>query len=138
MVFQVDETGVTDVVAAILELRPFPKKILLEGELGSGKTTLVKALVKALGSDDTVNSPTFGILNEYYLPDGGSIYHSDWYRIKDISELYDAGMEEYIDSENLMIIEWPNVGLPLLEGEPFLHISITHENGSRTYKITGK
>src|SRR5262245_17699700 len=102
-----DESHSDDVVDFILSLRPMPKTIVLEGDLGAGKTTLVKKLVKAMGSDNAVSSPSFSLVNEYLTRDGKKIYHSDWYRVKDIEELYDAGMEEYIFGEDLLIIEWP-------------------------------
>ena len=76
--------------------------------MGTGKTTLTKALVKALGSDDEVSSPTFSIVNEYETQND-TIYHFDLYRIKDLEEAYNFGIEEYLYSNNWVIIEWPEL-----------------------------
>jgi len=79
----------------------------LHGEMGAGKTTLVKALVTSLGVNETTASPTFSIVNEYHDKNGKPIYHFDFYRIKNESEAFDIGTDEYFDSGNLCLIEWP-------------------------------
>ena len=89
------------------------KIILLYGEMGTGKTTLVKSIARVLGSVDVVSSPTFSIVNEYEVKDG-VLYHFDLYRINDIEEAYNFGIEEYLFSNNWIIIEWPDVILPIL------------------------
>lgn len=78
----------------------------LHGAMGSGKTTLTKAIIDELGSKDTVASPTFSIVNEYRTG-RGAVYHFDFYRIKNEIEAFDIGAEEYFDSGNLCLIEWP-------------------------------
>lgn len=80
--------------------------VLLDGEMGAGKTTLVKSLLHALGSDDTVSSPTFALVNPYRLRDGSPVYHFDFYRIEDPSEAFDMGYEEYFYSGALCLVEW--------------------------------
>ena len=83
--------------------------LLFEGEMGSGKTTLIKAILKHLGSDDEVSSPTFAIVNEY-LAGQKTIYHFDLYRLDDLEEAFDFGIEEYLsDEQALCFIEWPDV-----------------------------
>ncbi|MCH4553819.1 tRNA (adenosine(37)-N6)-threonylcarbamoyltransferase complex ATPase subunit type 1 TsaE [Aestuariibaculum lutulentum] len=84
------------------------KTLLFHGNMGAGKTTLIKALIKALGSHDEVSSPTFSIVNEYELTND-KIYHFDLYRIKDIEEAYNFGIEDYLDSGYWNLIEWPDV-----------------------------
>ena len=76
------------------------------GEMGVGKTTLIKALCEELGVDDFTNSPSFSIVNEYKTKDGENVYHFDFYRIDSPEELFDIGCEEYIDSGNRCFIEW--------------------------------
>ena len=84
--------------------------ILLRGELGSGKTTIVKSVLKKMGVNDSVTSPTFSILNEYDFA-GNIIYHFDLYRIEKIEELDIIGFEDYIYSQNICFIEWPEIVL---------------------------
>ena len=86
------------------------------GDLGAGKTTLVKALCLLLEAGDVVKSPTFAIVNEYEAPEG-SIFHFDFYRIKRLEEAYDLGFEEYFDSGHFCFIEWPEMVEPLLPGD---------------------
>src|SRR5690606_11690769 len=74
--------------------------------MGVGKTTLVKAIVKALGSADDVSSPTFSLVNEYEVGNT-KIYHFDLYMIKDVEELYNFGIEDYLFSNHWSIVEWP-------------------------------
>ena len=85
-----------------------PKKvILLVGEMGAGKTTLIKALVAALGVQNATSSPTFSLVNEYHTESNGPVYHFDVYRIKDETEAYDFGMDEYLYSGHWCFVEWP-------------------------------
>lgn len=79
------------------------------GSMGAGKTTFIKAICDVLGVTDTVNSPTFAIVNEYLAASGDSVYHFDFYRIKKIEEAYDFGYEDYFYSGNLCLIEWPEL-----------------------------
>ena len=86
------------------------KTIMLRGELGSGKTTLVKSVLKRMGVNDSVTSPTFSILNEYDFAEN-IIYHFDLYRIENIEELNVIGFEDYIYSQNTCFIEWPEIAM---------------------------
>lgn len=99
---------------------------IFEGEMGAGKTTLIKALASALGVNEIVTSPTFSIVNEYDA-DGQIIYHFDFYRIKNLQEAYDIGYEEYFYSGNICFIEWPEKIAPLLP-EHYLKLEILVQN----------
>ena len=89
------------------------KTLLFYGDMGVGKTTLIKAILKILGSTDEVSSPTFSIVNEYKT-ERSCVYHFDLYRIENIEEAYDFGIEDYLDSEYWKFIEWPEKLEPLL------------------------
>lgn len=78
----------------------------VEGEMGAGKTTLIKAIGEALGVKEVMSSPTFSIVNEYTAADGRPIYHFDFYRLKKEAEAMDIGVEEYLDSGNYCFMEW--------------------------------
>lgn len=82
--------------------------LLLKGGLGAGKTTFTKLLMKHLGSSDEVSSPTYALVNEYQC-NFGKVFHFDLYRVNDIEELYDMGIEEYLETGYLSIIEWPEI-----------------------------
>ena len=77
------------------------------GSMGVGKTTFVKALCECLNVEDTVNSPSFAIVNEYRTPDEKVVYHFDFYRLKEEEEAYDMGYEDYLYSGHYNMIEWP-------------------------------
>lgn len=80
---------------------------LFHGEMGAGKTTLIKEICKALGVTSVMTSPTFSIVNEY-AGSNGTIYHFDFYRLKREEEAFDIGAEEYLDSGNYCFVEWPD------------------------------
>ena len=82
------------------------KTWLFYGNMGVGKTTLIKAIVKQLGCKDEVSSPTFSIINEYEI-NNDKIFHFDLYRIKNLEEAYNFGIEDYLDSNHYIFIEWP-------------------------------
>jgi tRNA threonylcarbamoyladenosine biosynthesis protein TsaE len=89
------------------------KTILFKGEMGSGKTTLISAMVKILGGESKVSSPTFSIVNEYKVK-SDIVYHFDFYRIKNQIEALDIGIEDYFYSGNWNFVEWPEKIKPLL------------------------
>lgn len=105
-----------------------------EGEMGSGKTTLIKALAKEMKVMDTVQSPTFSIVNEYHTKEGDVIYHFDFYRINKESEAYDLGYEEYFYDKNFCWIEWPSKIQSLIP-EKHLNIKITVVEDSRLVEL---
>ena len=111
--------------------------VLLKGDLGSGKTTLVKSILKKLGVNDEIKSPTFSIVNEYDHP-SGPIYHFDLYRIEKIDELDVIGFEEYINNCNICFIEWPEVGMEKIFGN-YMQINLGHiDDNKREILITKK
>ena len=104
--------------------------LLLKGNLGAGKTTFTQFLLKNLDSEDEVNSPSYSIVNEYNSPKG-KIYHFDLYRLKNIEEVYDIGIEEYLDNAFLCIIEWPEVYEDELYGLNYHSMSINNTGENR-------
>lgn len=101
------------------------------GTMGAGKTTFVKALCEVMGVTDTVNSPTFAIVNEYDTPSGRPIYHFDFYRIKRLAEVYDMGYEDYFYGRGLCFIEWPELVEELLPEETVCVTIEEQSDGSR-------
>ncbi len=97
-----------EMAARILETREH-NTILFIGELGAGKTTLIKEICLQLKVVDSVGSPSFSIVNQYETNFGDTIYHFDFYRIKSEDEAYDFGAEEYFESGKLCLVEWPNL-----------------------------
>jgi len=112
------------------------KVVLLEGELGAGKTTLVKALCQLLGVMEPVSSPTFSLVQEYESPSRGIIYHMDFYRLENSQDLDRIGFDEYLDTGNVCLIEWPGVGKSYYT---MPHILVGIESGNdniRNFRIT--
>ena len=105
------------------------------GNMGAGKTTFIKAICETMGVKETVNSPTFSIVNEYEAANGQIIYHFDCYRINKIQEALDLGAEEYLYSGNLCFIEWSENIAPLLP-DSLVNVNIEEgENGERNVII---
>lgn len=105
------------------------------GQMGSGKTTFIRALCEALGVTESVNSPTFAIVNEYLSGTGNPIYHFDFYRIKSLQEALDIGLEDYLYSGHLCLIEWPEYIEKLLPEETVRVAIEEQEDGSRIVKM---
>lgn len=108
--------------------------LLLNGDLGAGKTTFTKFLLARLGSSDKVSSPTYSIVNEYNT-ENGKVYHFDLYRMSSIEEVYDIGIEEYLYNGFLNIIEWVDVYLPELYDTPYHQLNIEEKEGKRYVKF---
>lgn len=105
------------------------------GHMGAGKTTFIKAICIILGVKDTVNSPTFTIVNEYKSGKGFPVYHFDFYRINKIQEAYDIGIDEYFSGDGLCLIEWPEKIEEILpEDCARVNISV-NPDGSRSITI---
>jgi tRNA threonylcarbamoyladenosine biosynthesis protein TsaE len=123
------------VTARIFDIGRDHKIWLLKGEIGAGKTTFMNALAKHLGVIDRVNSPSFGMINEYLTQNGLTLYHFDFFRISSVEEVLELGFFEYIDSDNYCFIEWPEKVEHLITG-PYLEIIINvTEQDSRIFNI---
>ena len=101
------------------------KTLLFYGQMGVGKTTLIKEICKQLGVLDTISSPTFSLVNEYETSKIEKVYHFDFYRIAQEEEALDIGIEEYFDSDAWCLVEWPeNIENLLPLGATQIHLSI--------------
>ncbi len=111
------------------------KILLFYGDMGVGKTTLIKELTKQLKVDDVVSSPTFSLVNEYLSREGQTIYHFDFYRIDNETEALDMGIDDYFYNDAWCFVEWPNKVKNLLPlNAVAIHLSI-NEDQSRTISI---
>lgn len=103
--------------------------VALYGDLGSGKTQLIKGICKGLGVEETVNSPTFIIVNEYSSPSFPKIYHFDLYRMKTQDEILNIGFDDYITTGNIVLIEWPEHVEDILPRDTIkIHLAHTSAN----------
>lgn len=109
-----NEEQLPDIARDILDYHPQHRVFAFYGEMGAGKTTLIKQLCRLLEVKDTTSSPTFSIINEYDTPSGVPVYHFDFYRIDHITELQQIGVDEYLYSGCYCFIEWPEKGAALL------------------------
>lgn len=130
MEFQIHSIEELNSVAQEIISQLQQKIILLEGEMGAGKTTFIKVLLQEMGSTDEISSPTFSIVNEYEIPEG-KVFHFDLYRIKSEEEALDFGIEEYLYSGHYCFIEWPDKISGLLP-EKHHTIKIIAEGNQRT------
>jgi tRNA threonylcarbamoyladenosine biosynthesis protein TsaE len=121
-----------DIVAKKIILNSKYKIFILNGNLGAGKTTLVKYLCKTLDCTDTITSPTFSLINEYLSP-SGRIFHFDLYRIKCIEELINIGFYEYIDSGNYCFIEWPDICISELPEHHKILLNLVNQTRHLTF-----
>lgn len=127
-------TEISEIAKEII-LNAEHKVLLFYGNMGVGKTTLIKEIVKQLGVLDRVSSPTFSLVNEYHTVNDEKVFHFDFYRIDDEEEALDMGIEEYFYSNNWCLVEWPNKVENLLPLKS-VTISITaNENQLRTVQL---
>lgn len=129
--------GISNAAKEILAAIGDNRIICFYGAMGSGKTTLIKAICQNLGVVDVVTSPTFALVNEYSDRNGAPIYHFDFYRINKIEEVYDFGYEEYFYGDTGMcLIEWPELIEDILPSESVVKLTITaNSDMSRTVEI---
>lgn len=120
--------------ARLIEIAGNDRVFTLSGEMGAGKTTFIKAICEVLGVTDTISSPTFSLVNEYRTKEGSPLYHFDFYRIKNESEAYDMGYEDYLYSGNYCFIEWPEKIADLIPGD-CVKIEISVVDGMRYITI---
>lgn len=112
----------------IIKLAKNTKNILFYAEMGAGKTTLIKEIIKQLGVTDNVSSPTFSLVNEYLSINNETIYHFDFYRIEDETEALDIGIEDYFYKDAWCFIEWPqNIESYLPKKSVVVNIEIVDE-----------
>ena len=121
-------------VAGMVLANAATKTLLFYGDMGVGKTTLIKELARKLGVQDNLSSPTFSIVNEYAL-DEDKLFHFDFYRIDSEEEVLDIGIEDYFDTEHWKMIEWPEKISNLLPGESTKIKLTINNNGSRTLNL---
>lgn len=110
--------------------------VAMDAPMGAGKTTLVKAICKTLGTPSVVNSPTFAIINDYELPDGKAVYHFDLYRLKNIEEAFNMGFDEYFYSGNYCFVEWPAIAEDILPDDTKILKIVVNPDGSRTVTVS--
>jgi len=132
IIFSLDQ--IKEVAEKILVQNP-KKIILFNGEMGVGKTTLIKQLCKNIGVEDATSSPTFSLVNEYYTPNNQIVYHFDFYRLNKETEALDMGVDDYLYSGNWCFIEWSEKIASLIPEE---HSVVTIEllpDGKRELKL---
>jgi tRNA threonylcarbamoyladenosine biosynthesis protein TsaE len=128
--------NIQDAAKKICEYLNDRQIIALYGNMGAGKTTLIKAICREKGVMESVTSPTFSLVNEYKTSGNETIYHFDFYRINNIAEVYDFGYEEYFYSGKLCFVEWPEMVEELLPDNT-LRINIrTLDNNKREISFT--
>lgn len=128
-------TALPDAAKQLMEFSSGEKVFLFEGQMGVGKTTFIKVICDTLGINDRASSPTYSIVNEYES-DHGKIFHFDFFRIKNETEAYDLGFEEYLYSGNYCLIEWPEK-IKHLWPENYVKVVIVQaEDQTRTINVT--
>lgn len=131
--YRADREDQLPAVAAALASELASRLVLLEGPMGAGKTALVKALCKFWKVEDAVTSPTYSLVQEYFSPVVGTIYHFDWYRIEEEAEALDLGLDDYLESGAFCLMEWPAKIRNLLPRE-FDQITIQLKGPTRLFQ----
>lgn len=134
--YEVDQlSDLRQLARTIIQFAGSSRIILFKGELGSGKTTLIKNICNFLTVNEEVTSPTFSLVNPYQNEAGEKIYHFDLYRLESLEEAIDIGFEEYLDSGNWCLIEWPEVAEELIDGDRLI-IEIEAKGKQRIFKLS--
>ncbi len=120
--YQLDE--ISSLIELFISKYSTQKLFCLEGEMGAGKTTFIKQLCDKWGVVDNVSSPTYSVINKYLCSDNTYIYHLDLFRLKNSQELIDIGFEDILYENSIVLIEWPQLAYPLIEGNPYVKIFI--------------
>lgn len=127
--------GVEPAAKKFMEATGHVRVMAFSGELGAGKTTFIQAICRELGVHMEVNSPTFSLVNEYFTPEGSSVFHFDLYRIDDPEELFDLGYEEYFYSGARCYIEWPEKASHLIPDDALFVEIIVRPDASREIRF---
>ncbi|MDO5488706.1 MAG: tRNA (adenosine(37)-N6)-threonylcarbamoyltransferase complex ATPase subunit type 1 TsaE [Bacteroidaceae bacterium] len=127
--------GIADAARQFVDAMGENKVFAMFGPMGVGKTTFIKAVCEVLGVQDTITSPTFAIVNEYWTDSGEQIFHFDFYRIRKVEEAYDMGYEDYIYSGAVCFLEWPELIEELLPDDAVRVTLTEEEDGTRTITI---
>jgi len=131
-----DINKLAEVANKIIERASHMRIWAFYGEMGVGKTTLIAELARQLGATTIVSSPTFAIVNEYQLLNDEKIYHFDFYRLANLNEVFDIGLDEYLASGHYCFMEWPEVAEPILQQYSFLKLLLEqNEKGNRYITI---
>ncbi len=127
-----NEQQLPEIASALLRAFPERKVFAFKAEMGTGKTTFIKQLCRALGVKDQMSSPTFSIVNEYRTESGKSVFHFDFYRLRSSAEAFEAGLHELLLSGSYCFVEWPEIAPEILPENP-VFVEITLENSARLF-----
>lgn len=131
------ESDLTSIASEVVQQLGGRKIIALKGQMGAGKTTFIRYLAKVMGVKDEVSSPTYGYVNEYESSLYGPVYHFDLYRLETLEDAYNIGIEEYLYSGGICIIEWPEVIQTLLGNDTLWIEFNVAQNENRIIRLVG-
>lgn len=123
--------GIQNLAKKLVELLSIYPYLALNGDLGTGKTTLTMAILQELGIERTEGSPTFSIIQPYLLPDGKTLYHIDAYRIKNEEEAFQLGLEELFTENAYFVVEWPEI---ISNFQPKVRMQLTIEYSNSNHR----
>lgn len=132
------EKDIHRVAEEFLPLLEDHRVVAFYGNMGVGKTTFIKGLCRKMGITDPVTSPSFALVNEYIAADGSAVFHFDFYRLKNVEEVFDMGYEDYFFSSHICFIEWPEKIDEYLPGDRLDVYLTENTDNSRTLKVIEK